>query len=65
MSVFIVNRTDSGETATAGSEEGLGSSAKVERLLIQRDIIIQILVRVGVLVMALDSCLVTWVFFMK
>lgn len=64
MSVFIVNRTDSGETATAGSEEGLGSSARVERLLIQRDII-QILVRVGVLVMALDSCLVTWVFFMK
>lgn len=33
--------------------------------MIQRAIIIQILVRVGVLVMALDSCLVTWVFFMK
>lgn len=33
--------------------------------MIQRAIIIQMLVRVGVLVMALDSCLVTWVLFMK
>lgn len=33
--------------------------------MIQRDIMIQILVRVGVLVMALDSCLVVWVFFVK